>query len=38
LKKEQEDGASDLSLMMVKSNALKDFGGADGGLECPPTA
>jgi hypothetical protein len=38
LRKEQEDNASDLSLMMVKSNALQDFGGKDVGLECPPTA
>jgi signal transduction histidine kinase len=38
LRKEQEDNASDLSLMMVKSNALQDFGGKDAGIECPPTA
>lgn len=24
--------------MMVKSNALQDFGGKDAGIECPPTA
>jgi len=24
--------------MMVKSNALQDFGGKDVGIECPPTA
>jgi hypothetical protein len=24
--------------MMVKSNALQDFGGKDAGIECPPTS